>query len=329
MKSLWILGLLGAVSLSCGDVEQGAACTPGESVACTGPAACSGFQVCSSDGSAFSACDCSGGSTTSSTASATSGSSTGQGGGMASSSATGTSSSAGGGGTGGDAPFSPENLPGLALWFHTDAGLIFDPQNPGNVLKWDDQSPNGHQAIANASPGWEPTIDPSAVNGYDAVRCFGNLANFSIAEDSSLLFGAGGFLLAGIIRPGPSPSTGFNITRFFAKGDGTALEMTQHATDALRLAVGVDAVTTSFPLTFPATYRIVLARANAMELHVDDAVSSGPTATANVDGAGWPVIFCGGGSTDIAIAEFIAVKGEVSDTVADQVRAYLADKYQL
>src|SRR5579872_290825 len=34
------------------------ACTPGASVACAGPGACAGFQVCKSDGSAFDACRC-------------------------------------------------------------------------------------------------------------------------------------------------------------------------------------------------------------------------------------------------------------------------------
>ncbi|HMR07478.1 MAG TPA: SUMF1/EgtB/PvdO family nonheme iron enzyme [Polyangiaceae bacterium] len=34
------------------------ACVAGESKACTGPAACSGYQVCKADGSAFDACQC-------------------------------------------------------------------------------------------------------------------------------------------------------------------------------------------------------------------------------------------------------------------------------
>jgi hypothetical protein len=94
------------------------------------------------------------------------------------------------------------------------------------------------------------------------------------------------------------------------------------------LGVGADAVTSSFNPS-PPEYRLVIARGNDLELQVGAASSSGPTATANVDNIGSAVLFCGGGNTDIAIAEFIAVKGEVTDVVAEQVRTYLIDKYDL
>ena len=33
-------------------------CVPGQSIACTGPAACAGYQVCSADGDSFGSCAC-------------------------------------------------------------------------------------------------------------------------------------------------------------------------------------------------------------------------------------------------------------------------------
>lgn len=52
---------LTALSLGCGSEESNGeqrACVPNASVSCAGPGNCSGFQVCKSDGSAYSACDC-------------------------------------------------------------------------------------------------------------------------------------------------------------------------------------------------------------------------------------------------------------------------------
>jgi hypothetical protein len=48
-------------------------CTPGASVACTGPGGCAGGQVCNANGSAFGACDCGSSAGTSIEAGATSG----------------------------------------------------------------------------------------------------------------------------------------------------------------------------------------------------------------------------------------------------------------
>lgn len=46
------------VAASCSSAPPFSACTPGESVACTGVAACAGGQACLPDGSGFGACEC-------------------------------------------------------------------------------------------------------------------------------------------------------------------------------------------------------------------------------------------------------------------------------
>jgi hypothetical protein len=88
-----------ALIAACGSDEEtataGGSCTPGQSVACAGPAGCSGFQACNASGTGFNTCDCGGGSgggSTTSSGTATTTSTTGSGG------ATGS----GGGGTGGN-----------------------------------------------------------------------------------------------------------------------------------------------------------------------------------------------------------------------------------
>jgi hypothetical protein len=48
-----------AVAVACSSSSSsGGACVPGSSVACTGPGACSGYQVCNQAGSGFDPCDC-------------------------------------------------------------------------------------------------------------------------------------------------------------------------------------------------------------------------------------------------------------------------------
>src|SRR5262249_32906283 len=79
----WLLLCGGVLTSACssnggggtgGSLPQG--CVPGQSVACTGPGSCAGYQVCAPDGKSFGACMC-GGSSGSGTGGAASGSSSG------------------------------------------------------------------------------------------------------------------------------------------------------------------------------------------------------------------------------------------------------------
>ncbi|MEZ4338521.1 MAG: hypothetical protein R3B82_18020 [Sandaracinaceae bacterium] len=51
------LALLFGVTVSLG-CDGSTACVPGESVACTGPGGCAGFQICNAEGTGFGACQC-------------------------------------------------------------------------------------------------------------------------------------------------------------------------------------------------------------------------------------------------------------------------------
>lgn len=62
-QAVSLLSVLVVVLAGCGSEEAASkpqACTPGASVSCTGPGSCSGFQICKSDGSGYTPCDCSG-----------------------------------------------------------------------------------------------------------------------------------------------------------------------------------------------------------------------------------------------------------------------------
>ena len=87
-----LLSVVVVAVAGCGSEESGSkpqACAPGASVSCTGPGSCSGCQICKSDGSGYTPCDCSG--------------SGGAGG------------SSGSGGTGGASTVCPTGLKGPAL----------------------------------------------------------------------------------------------------------------------------------------------------------------------------------------------------------------------
>ena len=62
-QAVSLLSVLVVVLAGCGSEESASkpqACAPGASVSCTGPGSCSGFQICKSDGSGYTPCDCSG-----------------------------------------------------------------------------------------------------------------------------------------------------------------------------------------------------------------------------------------------------------------------------
>jgi hypothetical protein len=53
----WVAATI-AVAASCSSSTRVVLCTPGASVACTGPGGCTGGQVCSSDGAGYGGCLC-------------------------------------------------------------------------------------------------------------------------------------------------------------------------------------------------------------------------------------------------------------------------------
>lgn len=327
---LLVLALAASAFTACSSSDE-QACTPGASVACIGPNQCQGFQVCEADGAGFGACDCGAGATSSSTSDssttgATSGGATsGAGGaGSTSSGATTTSGTGGSGGSGGD--WSPSNLAGLSLWLHSGAGLVYDPQHPGIILKWNDQSPNAHQAVLGGNqPGEGATIDPQALNGLDGVKCPGYGMELRITDHPSLQFGTGGHMIAAVVRTSPQS---FPSNYYIKDGVGTGIALHQPNQSTLSYTHGLENLSVNITTAAPAWYLATL-RGPAMELEVGMGKSSGPVSTANVDNPGGWALVCDANSSANEIAELIVVKGDVSDTDYDKTRQYLKEKYGL
>lgn len=307
---------LGANAWSCNSVAT-STCTPGVSVACTGPNGCSGYQVCKSDGASFEACVCGGttgpGSTSTSGSSGTSGAST---------TSSSSSSSSGSGGGGGAAPFTPAALPGLSLWLNPDAGVIEDPQHAGVLLKWQDQSGNGNTATSLATQdGLRFDIDPSAINGHDAFHCRG--PSLEIADDPSVKFGTGGFTIAEVVR------TANTVRTILWDMTGTPDAIRFEFTDTNQLQLFTGSASVGAVEATPNAFHIVIVRGPMLELRMDGSQIFGTTSTANIIGTGNPIELCSLGGPQVEIAEVVAVKGTVSDANLAKLQAYLQTKYAL
>lgn len=96
-------------------------------------------------------------------------------------------------------PPPPSALPGLALWLRADRGVTRDDDD--QVTRWEDQSPNGNDAVP-AQPGPDGLFIASSLRGRPAVRFSGAAsAGFTIASDPSLFFGTSDFLIAVVLTP--------------------------------------------------------------------------------------------------------------------------------
>lgn len=316
----------------------GKACTPGQSVACTGPGGCSTNQVCNADGTAFGPCDCaeagsgsssgagsssgtgssSGGSSGGSSGSS-SGSSSSSGGSSGSSSGSGSGSGSSSGGDGG--AWTPALLPNLALWLDGDKGIVNDPQQ-GGVLRWLDQSANGNTGTAMGMP--EPTVDPQVLNGHDAVLMQCNNSYFMVADASSLDWGTGGFSITAVVK---MAITGSPASVAFWEEAGGNLNFTD-SNGSYSVSVGASPVAMTIPN--PSSFDIVTLRAWPLSLSSGMYSSTGPTTpVATSPGSGGILLGRCGGSAQEEIAEVVATSAALSDADLAQLTAYLKNKFKL
>jgi hypothetical protein len=224
-------------------------------------------------------------------------------------------------------PLSPGMLPGLVLWLDDTVGIIADPAVPGGVKRWLDQSPEGNDATQQNTP--DPMLDPSALNGHDIVLCPGNGGYFIAADDASLRFGTGDFMIAMVVRvqvPG-GPTQGPIL---WAKGDVPNVRLDATALSDFRVNVGGQMVTVPNPNT--AKFHIVIARGPNVSLRVDGVSASGGMSTSDVSQPGPGVLLCSAvtsTSNDTSLAEAIAVKGAVSTADVIRLESYLKTKFKL
>jgi hypothetical protein len=321
-------------------------CVPDQSIACAGPAGCSGFQVCSADGSAYGPCACAteGGRVPTDSAAPEAGSpdtTEADSGGVDSAAADTTeadsrpadaagaadvaANDAGDATTAGDAaPWSPLQLPGLALWLNGDVGVIADPAVSGGVRRWVDQSGNGNDAnISNA----DRMIDVSAVNGHSAITCAAaGSGGLLTIPDAPLLDWGSGFLLNMVVKYDPAGQSYF--FQKDAQNGGGIFFYVNAAFDFDFLVGGQHVVIAPSNLS---RFHVVVLRAPSLAMDVDDLSATGAATMVDLSNTGAQVLLCNGVSLSRSaeMAEVVAAKGPPSTSDAEALKAYLKGKFHL
>lgn len=314
-----------AAELGCSTVNQPApaTCVAGQQIPCGCPNGEKGSQSCKPDGS-YDACVCSPAASSAVGSSSSVASTTGVGGMAGSSSSSGSAGSGGGGGA-----WTPKSLVGLALWLDADKGIVPDPQQPGAVLKWLDQSGNNNNATATGAGNSEHFIlDPATLNGHQTIKCQGNGLIFRVEESSpSLQWGTGDFGVAVVFRP----QVGFNSTLFkkYELNPSVSLQ-TWDQSKSVGLYIGGGPGLLQ-PYSDVPAFHIVVARGQAMRVSVDGAAATGMKTNVALESPPGFIVICspGGDATTFEIAELVAVKGTVADADAAKLEAYFKAKFGL
>jgi hypothetical protein len=216
------------------------------------------------------------------------------------------------------AAFSQGQLPGLALWLDSDLGVLIDPQQPGSVGRWQDQSGGSNDAVA-INPA--ATVDPKALNGHDGILMNCTSSPFHVADAPTLDWGLGDFTFVAVAK-----LSGDGATLWQDPNAQAYLELTTAGGD-YKLSIGAEQVT--LPIPSPG-FQIVTARGQAMRLAAGDASAIGPTTFTDVSPnfQGVFIGFCSG-TSQVEIAELLAVGGPLSDDQLARLVAYLKTKFAL
>lgn len=214
--------------------------------------------------------------------------------------------------------FSPGQLPGLALWLDDDQGVLIDPQQPGFVARWQDQSGGMNDAVSvNAGA----TVHPKAINGHDGIVMSCTSSPFQVANAPSLDWGLGDFTIVAVAK-----LTGDGATLWQDPSAPAYISLTT-ASGAYKLTIAAQEVT--LPIPSPG-FDIVVARGQAMRLASGGTSAIGPTTATNVSPGlqGVFIGFCTAGS-QVEIAELLGVGGPLSDEQLARLVRYLKTKFAL
>lgn len=270
-------------------------CTAGQSVACTGPAGCSGGQVCKDDGSGFSACVC--------------GSPNPDGGSDASLDAT---PADGGPDASG---FTPTQLSGLALWLEGDVGVQGNP-----VSSWQDQSGKGNHATKTGSS--TITVTTKALNGRDVVSFPDDTTTqLQVAASPTLDWGTADFSVLMVAKADTLSK------RVYLWGRATFNTPPQLISDTNGTSLTFDFA--GGPVSHAAStgyHTIVVRRAGASVVLRVDGTTTTQTGVSNVGGTSASFII---GPREMSVAEVIAVTGSLADIDLAKLETYAKSKYGL
>jgi hypothetical protein len=222
-----------------------------------------------------------------------------------------------------DAGWTPQALPGLAIWLNDDVGVVRDPTHTSAMLRWLDQSGHNNTATVQANQRYFE-VDPQVANGHDAYHCPGNGSVLVIADDPSLQWGTGGFAIGVVYEADQQMG-------FWQKDAqlGNGLDFSRTSTNDLALWIG--GVTVVLAPQGNKPFHAAITRGPKMEIFEDGFSAAGPTTALDVSNTGTQVRICNGTGTsqNLEIAEVVAVKGSLSDADLAQLQSYFKAKFGL
>lgn len=250
--------------------------------------------------------------------------------------------------------FSPKDLPGLALWLDSGAGVTYAS---AKVTSWLDQSGNGNNATVPSGSCLAPAQAANSLNGKDTlaftdpggVGGAGAGTCVSIADSASLRFGTGDFAIFVVARYTNIPGFGTNdsVATFWSKRQpsgslgGAALFANTFSEAKLQLwqqnVNGNQAVGSTGSLNQNVFHRFGGTRRGLkLETWVDgssDGLTTLPAAD-DVSQVGRSLFI--GGAPELPqgwllgnIAEVVAVKGNLTGAQITQLDAYFKAKHAL
>jgi hypothetical protein len=257
------------------------------------------------------------------------------------------------GGSNGDAnvpptPFSPSQLPGLALWLAADTGIS---TVNSKVTSWMDQSGHLNNATQSIAAS-QPTLVTGAVNGHPVVAfgLSGALTYLQIADAASLNWGTGDFTLE-IVASSTQPVNTYAVMYGKQKTDaapypGPGLYMNFPIPSATTLGVQLEGLP-AYELGSSTTgvndgnTRLYGGRRTGMILEARlngalSAMSVLPAAPLDLSAAGFPAFVGGHPASGTVIqalqgnvAEIVAVAGTITTADLTKLEKYLEAKYGL
>jgi hypothetical protein len=247
-------------------------------------------------------------------------------------------------GAGDGCGWTPDLLPGLALWL--DAGLGVSVEGDGTVSSWRDRSGRDNHAVADgallrpvsvAGPNGRPMIAFRSPEGADGVH-------LRVRDAPTLRWGSDPFLLVVVgLSTNEAPSPGLLFRKRGLEPTANGLELMAEGPGDGRLQASLrpdrapyETIAQHLTNGRPFAFAVRRTGTNLLELrvngHADGRVPG--AMVSDISGPGADVLLGAGADPPCCqltggIAEVIAVAGELSDDDLARVESYLRNKYGL
>jgi hypothetical protein len=254
---------------------------------------------------------------------------------------------------GGDAPFTPPNITGLAIWHDPSDTSSITHGGANDVTQIDDLSGNGLHATSSGSSS--PTTNTRTINGLNGLDFDGGSDSLAGATTGITITGAGGITIFVVIHQDSTAPASQGIMHFvnnigtadligvllelrtnkyaMAWGEGETGSATGKEWTSLHESSGTAQTTTPVLLTARLSTAAQTLRKNGTAISLTSLATSGsPTFMQNLGGADLNNVIGKRSGTERfngIVGEVIVYDSALSDANRDEVETYLMDKWGL